>query len=270
MQVFASRADEIRGGRADLDCTEGATASEAQRTPIEPEKALPLEGQGREKGCRQMRQHQGTPMSRPVSRKCVSFVGMIGLLALLSGCAREVATTTIKPDGSWTRQVAIHTPKPDMNAPGGAPPLGEAVKPEDVFVLPTAPTWKITKSEKDSDAIYTAERTLALGESVSGDISVKRDKDKSIALVNQVTVKQMAPGTFVYTETFSWKGPKPKELTAPDPDMLAAIKGALPAKLATDANTKALSLQIAQVYWRIMFGPGAPLVSRMSQVLMEP
>ncbi|HLK57913.1 MAG TPA: hypothetical protein VKU00_15200 [Chthonomonadaceae bacterium] len=201
--------------------------------------------------------------------KSLFGVGLLGLFTLLSGCAREVATTTVKPDGSWTRQVVIHTPKMDMNAPPG--PAGPfALKPEDVFDLPAGPNWKITKSEKDSDAIYTAERTVPLGAAVDGDIAIKRSNAKSVAVVNQVTVKQVAPGKFVYTETFTWKGEKPKELLTPEPDEIAAIKEALPDKLATDANVKALAEQFNHVYWRILFGPGSPLISNFSQIMAEP
>ena len=210
-----------------------------------------------------------TPSGIHATGKIVLCAGVLGLFVLVSGCAREVATTTIKADGSWTRQVAIHTPKPDKNAGGGAPGMGE-VKPEDVFVLPGGPKWKITKSEKDSDAIYTAERTLTLSEAVSGDISIKREGDKSVVVVNQVTVKQVSPGRFVYTETFTWKGPKPKELSEANPDEIASIKAALPAKLATEANIKALSVQITRLYWRVMFGPGQPLISHLSEAMMEP
>ena len=214
-----------------------------------------------------MKQHQQVPSvskQRPSGQR-ILFAATVGLIAALSGCSREVATTTIQPNGSWTRVVSIHTPKIDMNSPGPGD-----VKPEDVFVLPSGPGWKITKSVKESDAIYTAERTVALGDSVSGDISIKKDKSPTATVVNQVTVKQVAPGKYVYTERFTWKGEKPKELLQPDPDMLKTIKGALPAALATDANATALSVPISRSFWRMMFGPGEPIISSFSQLMMEP
>src|SRR5947207_485007 len=92
---------------------------------------------------------------------------------LLTGCAREVVTTKVHANGTWQRTVVFHSPKADKNGAGPNAP-----KMEDTFVLPSGPEWKVTKSEKDDDTIYTAVRTMEPEQSLSGDISIKSDKEK--------------------------------------------------------------------------------------------
>ena len=184
--------------------------------------------------------------------------------ALLDGCARGVAVTTVNPNGSWTRKITFHGVKPDKD--GGA--MGQKI--EDAVVLPTGADWKITRQTKDDESIVILERTLPPGGVLNGDITVKSGKKGAgPIMVNEARVTQTAPGVFQYKETLHWKGGAVEELT-PDKDTLALIKSALPAPLATDANARDVGMQAARVFWRVLFGPGDPLLSEFSAMMMQP
>jgi len=128
------------------------------------------------------------------------------------------------------------------------------VKPEDIFVLPTGPKWKITKSEKDTDAIYTAERTVPIGESVSGIFPSNGTKTRASPSSTWSLLSRLRRASSSIARLLLER-PKPKELIEADSDVMTFVKAALPANLATAANTKALSLQVMTYFWRTMFGP---------------
>ena len=183
---------------------------------------------------------------------------------LLNGCARGVAVTTVNPNGSWTRKITFHGVKADKN--GGA--MGQQI--EDAVVLPTGAEWKITRHDEKDESVVTLERALPPGQSLNGDITIKGDKKGAApVMVNMVRVQQTAPGIFQYTETLHWKGAPVKELT-PDADAVAVMKKALPVPLATDANARDIAARTTRMFWRVLFGPGEPLLAEFSAVMMQP
>ena len=172
---------------------------------------------------------------------------------LTSACARARVTTTIKPDGSWTRTLAFTgQEKKEGNM---APTI------EDTFVIPTGAGWKPTESKKNDDRVLTVERTLAAGAKLLGDVSLKAGEEGKLSLVNEVTVTRLAPRRFEYRETLKWKGDPPKTTGNLKPQDVAEIKAALPKSLATDANARALATKSAELIFPVMFGPGDPLLA---------
>ena len=180
--------------------------------------------------------------------------------AYLSGCARGVATTAIKSDGSWVRTVTYHGSKPSKDGSDFGTPIGDA------FALPTGVGWKITHADSKDEAVVVAERTLAPGEILRGDLTTKGAQKSAttgatgaappkpvVVCANEVTVHQTAPGIFEYRETFHWTGPAPKNGPA-DAEDVALFKKALPPALATDANAHDLATQSIRDLWRVFSG----------------
>ncbi len=202
--------------------------------------------------------------TRRMGRMLAGITLAAGVGGLLGGCARGVATTTVRPNGSWTRKVTFHGSKPEKDGSAMGTTISEA------FVLPTGAGWKVTHEDTKDEAVVVAERALEPGETLRGDITVKGGKKQPMpTAVNEVTVQKTAPGVFKYTETIHWKGPVPKSLT-PDADMIVAFKKALPPALATEANARSLAAQSIRDLWHVMFGPGDPLISQLSSLMSSP
>src|SRR5207245_6293275 len=118
------------------------------------------------------------------------------MAALASGCARSIVSSTVHPDGSWTRKVVFH----GAAAEGNGPSFG--TKLEDAFTLPSGANWKIKREKKEEEVIVTAERAMQPGETLKKDVTLLTGKtQKTELLVNEVSVKQIAPGRFEYRET---------------------------------------------------------------------
>src|SRR5262245_35753484 len=97
-----------------------------------------------------------------------ALLPLAALCAAMTGCARSLVNTEVKPDGSWTRTLTFRAPKADEK--GGlsiTPKLG------DVFALPTGALWKTTRAAKEDNDVYTAERTLQAGQTLREDLVLK-------------------------------------------------------------------------------------------------
>ncbi len=200
--------------------------------------------------------------------------GVLGLLALGSllatGCSRAVVTTTVKPDGAFTRTIAFHGPKSDDKAGEIAVPGGGELK--DSFEMPAGGPWKTKHEKLENEEVYTAERELTPGMVQKQDIAVKSgDKTKpGLFMVNAATVRSAGPGRWEYRETLHWSGKAPDLLSLINPDGLKAIKAGLPPALATDANVRPIAIAVSRAVWTALFGPGDPLISGWSQFMMQP
>jgi hypothetical protein len=174
-------------------------------------------------------------------------------VALLSGCARSRITTEIKPDGSWLRTTTFtgQAKKEGMQ-------LGSTI--EETFITPSGNAWKSHDEQKGDDHTLTFERTVAAGESLNGDLSVKGDGPGKVKLVNEVRVTRAGPHRFEYRETLRWKG-SPPNFASVKPENIEQIKAALPAPLATDANARALAQKAGTLFIPLIFGPGEPLLA---------
>ncbi len=131
---------------------------------------------------------------------------------------------------------------------------------EDVFALPSGGEWKSREQKKDADRTLIFERTLAAGNSLKGDLSIKGGEGDKPMLVNEVTVKPAGGGRFEYRETLRWSGDPPKT-TNLKPEDLEQIKAALPKPLSTDENARAIAQKAAVLAVPMMFGPGDPLLA---------
>jgi len=170
-----------------------------------------------------------------------------------SACAHARVTTTIKPDGSWMRSVAL---------------IGQEKKEgqmtptlEDTFVLPSGAAWKSHEEKKNEERTLFFDRALAVGASLDGDVSVKAGAEGKLNLVNQATVTRLAQNRYEYRETLHWKGDPTKVAGKIKPEDLAKIKANLPGALATDANAQALADKTAELSIPLLFGPGDPLLA---------
>jgi hypothetical protein len=185
-------------------------------------------------------------------------IATISLLAatLLGGCARSSITTEIKSGGAWTRTVSFT----GQEKKEGGMDMGASL--EEVFTLPSGGDWKSREQKKAADRTVIFERTLAAGNSLAGDVSVKGGEGGKPVLVNEVTVKAAGPGRYEYRETLRWSGPPPKTSgEGIKPEDLAQLKAALPKALATDENARAIADKSAALAIPMMFGPGDPLLA---------
>jgi hypothetical protein len=183
----------------------------------------------------------------------------------LIGCGRTSTVTEVKPDGSFTRTLTFRGPAPAEGE--GAIAMGPTI--ETLFELPGGAAWKVTREKKDNELIITAKRTFPAGTAAQQDMALKAKGKAPMGrlIVNSVTLRQIAPGRWEYRETLRWQGERPKELMNPDPKMLTAIREALPANLATQANVREVAQIAMKGLWRMLFGPGDPL---LSQLVMHP
>ncbi len=197
--------------------------------------------------------------------RCLLALSGFGLLA--TGCSRSVITTTVKPDGAFTRKIVFHGPNPE----GGV--LGKENKGlAESFEMPAGGPWKTKRDKNENEETYTAERDLTPGSVQKQDIAIKSgDVAKpGIFVVNQATVREIGPGKWEYRETLHWTGKIPDVLTTVDPDTALAVKAALPPALATEANIRPIAISLNRELWHLLFGPGDPLISSWTQLIMQP
>lgn len=192
-----------------------------------------------------------------MSRHALRWLPIAGL-ALFAGCTRVAVTTTVGTDGAWTRQDVFTESKSNP---------GSSTQVSDTFVLPIGAGWKSTKSVSKDDVKYTSTLHVKGPAQCERDISVRRKGLGPVLVTNKVVVRQVSPGVWEYRETLHWKGAKPKELTSPPPDVIAALRSTLPANLASDATAKALAPKLIQGVWSAMFGPGQSILPTL---LLQP
>lgn len=192
-----------------------------------------------------------------------SFRVMVLLTALciLTGCGRQVATNKIKSDGSWDREVVYHA---------GLSTMQDVDKPFDVYVIPKAPLWKITKGVDEKETMITAKRSLKITEVIKGDLTLQDVKTKKPLVTNEASIKEIAPNKFQYTEVIRWAGPLPKDLISVSDDQVIKIKSILPQELATQVNARAIGLRMNREFWKVLFGPNDPLISNYAELLTSP
>jgi hypothetical protein len=179
-------------------------------------------------------------------------------LPVLAGCAEVNVVTEVKADGSWARKLEFKM--------GSESPMGEKGDFSKTFDLPKGEGWTVKEGTEAKNMLYTAERAGKKEDPLPADVAVKSKKGKVI-LVNEASLREVAPGRFEYRETFRWKGDKPKDYLKPDPKEIGVVKTVLPEGLADDA--KALEvLQAAQrSMYRRLLGPNDPQVG---QLMMHP
>ncbi|MBV9866373.1 MAG: hypothetical protein JO316_13555 [Abitibacteriaceae bacterium] len=189
-------------------------------------------------------------------RLSLSLLAVAGL-QLLSGCSHTLVTTTVQPDGAWTRNIKVSVPRGDKGMPSSS-------KMEDVFALPTGPAWKVTKGQTDQDVIYTLEQKRAKPGMLQ-DLVIKGAK-KTPILTSKVSVRAIAPGQYEYREVLHWTGDPMQEGPTSAKDTAEAIhlvKVSLPTALATDANAKSIADALSPQIVKVLFGPPSPLITEL-------
>lgn len=173
------------------------------------------------------------------------------------GCARTSSFTEVNADGSWKRTVKFTVAKQEgMQNPGA----------DQIFDLPKGAGWTSTKTEKKEETEWVFTRAAKLDEVISKDISLKEvgpeGPTANLQLVNEVTVKQIAPNRFKYRETFKWVGKK-KENTSKDLEEAIGLKSLLPADLQGAEDLAKVKSGLEVEILRILFGPGDPLLMNL-------
>lgn len=198
------------------------------------------------------------------------ILGLLAAAALTTGCARSVITTTVKPDGAFTRKIVFHGPSAGDKAGGGIPGMTAELK--DSFEMPAGGPWRTKREKLESEEIYTAERDLAPGSVQKQDLAIKSGNaaKPGIFVVNEATVRSVGSGKWEYREILHWNGKAPDMLSMIDPTSMKTVKASLPPALATDANARPIALALSRETWHILFGPGDPLISSWSQFMMQP
>jgi len=177
------------------------------------------------------------------------LLGILAVSIFITGCAKTNTLSTIREDG-WTRKT-----KYTVSKSAG----GDQTKPADMFKLPVGANWKVTKSETDTEYVVTATRDLKLDQGITGDLTVVA-KDKKPLITNTVKITKLDDGRIEYLETIEWKGKAPKELQD-DADFSEFIrKGGFPESVAKDPKIKDFTLAVAKDLWKLLFGPGEPLL----------
>jgi len=188
------------------------------------------------------------------------FAGFAIMALFQMGCARMKATTELRADGTFTRQLEFHVPANDNPQGANLGPKGE-----DIFGFPAAPAWTITKVKKDQDLTIRAVRTMKAADVLPSDVLLKGPKGTAL-VTNTLSIRQISPGRWEYRETLHWKGEKTEEMKRIPAELTDTFKQALPAELATPANIQSIAEIAFREFWRALFGPGDPL---MSQVLLH-
>lgn len=171
----------------------------------------------------------------------------------VGGCAQSKVTTVVNSDGSWKRTIKFVSPKPGANGATANRKIDE------LFVLPSGALWKTTKGGDDEEVFYTAERQLQPNETQRRDLVVNNLK-KVPLLVNEATVREIAPGKWEYREVLRWLGtPLEDSSLWKNPELQREIKKALPRKLASEADARAIAHTVGREAMKILFGPPEPL-----------
>jgi hypothetical protein len=199
--------------------------------------------------------------------RCAGFATSIAASAWgLMGCGRCAVTTTVNTDGSFKRLAVYSSPKSDK--PGQ---LNFAPKLEDVFVLPTGPGVNVVKTKTSEEISYRATRTVAAGQGLKGDVTVRSAGPNAPPLcTNEVSVRRIAPGKLEYTETIHWTGPKETKSTPVKIlELEQIVKGALPAELATPENVHTVGQIVMREFFHMLFGPPEPKLANLITNLLS-
>lgn len=212
---------------------------------------------------------------------------------MICGCARERVSVTLGKNGTWTRRAVYVVTNVDG---GGGPGAGKSSEVSDAFALPSGEGWKLTNEKTKDEKRVIAERTLSLGQTSENDIVVKetpksdpvpgdgpgakegarliRADDPSKPLktltTNSVTVKQVSPGRYVYTETLHWTGEIPAKMQKFDEKASAMVSAALPSELATEENVKLVAAAFSRELDLALIGPPSPMIHRLPLLMSAP
>lgn len=180
------------------------------------------------------------------------LAALLLLSLLLPGCASVTSTSQLDPSGSLQRTVRIEISNAEMS-------MGQsnAPTPAQIADLP-GDGWKIEEGTGKEGKWLTATRTIQPG--TSGDYGLK-DKASAPYLRCTVSVTPLASGRFEYTETYEWVGKAPKSKMAEEPSEF--FNAALGGFRLTEQDREAIVGDMRTGLWKLMFGPGDPLITTM-------
>ena len=212
---------------------------------------------------------------------------LLAVAALFCGCARERVSVTVGANGTWTRKTVYTVTNLDLG-----PDPDKTAQVSDSFALPSGEGWKLTRQTTKDEVRVIAERTLGLDQTLENDIVVKEsakaemppapkegarlirgdDPPKSLKTLttNSVTVKEVSPGRYVYTETIHWTGDPPANMHQLDEKETALVRAALPKEMATEDNVKFVADAFSREFNLALVGPPSPLIHRLPVLMSAP
>lgn len=225
-----------------------------------------------------------------ISATCGAFALLFLAFNGLTGCSRAMVTTEVREDGTWKRTLRLHAPgaQKDEDSANNVSLSEETL--DSTFVLVREPEWKTTRSvevealnAQDGPGngpmeVFTAERTLRMGETIDHDVAVRNPGAQKAdpVVVNTARVRQIAPGRYEYREVLRWKGPGKgtplleEMATSEVRQTIQELKTLLPPSLATEKAMKQLELNLMRGAWQLVFGPNDPLVADMFKLAIFP
>ncbi len=192
---------------------------------------------------------------------------LVALALLTVGCARESTTSSIHPDGTWTRRsVYSIAADDDSRQSAGQFSLGKPLALRDVFTPPSGSGWMIEEKktgEKPVQLAVTATKEIGATETVIGDLTVKAAETKGrprAMVVNTALVRSVGPDRWRYSETFHWSGPVPTIGGEMEPYIRKSIRKDLPRAVNTDSIARLLGRSLEHDLWAVLFSPPEPLM----------
>jgi len=183
-------------------------------------------------------------------------IAALGLVVGLSaGCSRVATETTVRADGGFDRRVVVRSNVPELGAPAGRRP-----RLEDWFVFPAAGDgWSVNRERVRDEDIATLSRTFAPG--VAPFTDVRLVENGQTRFTNELRVTRRPDGLVEFVETLRWT---PAESEKPDlAPMAAKLAPLLPERLRDPAAAQRLTDRTVRDFWRVIFGPGDPLLGQL-------
>jgi hypothetical protein len=87
---------------------------------------------------------------------------------------------------------------------------------------------------------------------------------------NRVSVRQVSPGRYVYSETLHWTGEVPANMHKFDIKVTDMVRAALPVEMATDENVSFIANTFSREFDLAMVGPPSPLIHRLPMLMSAP
>jgi len=95
-------------------------------------------------------------------------------------------------------------------------------------------------------------------------------KPAKILTSNRVSVRQVSPGRYVYSETLHWTGEIPANMHKFDIKVTDMVRAALPTEMATDENVTFIANTFSREFDLAMVGPPSPLLHRLPMLMSAP
>lgn len=179
------------------------------------------------------------------------------LLSALFGCARVENASVVHADGSVERTVVVKINNVASEMSEGQ----QKVMPRSFITLSPNASWKTEESvSPQGEDLITATMKLAPGQVVADEFIISDGEDAKANC--SVAAKKLPDGNVEYTETWTWKG-KLDVGESPIAGLDALIVAKLEAKGVAKQEGEKVARSVLREAWRMIFGPGDPILATM-------